>query len=122
MEYTVSAKKLRPLPNNDSQKPLSERRCGALVAGRPEGSQRLPQIGAGELGAILRPAVHFFCAGQLAVSQTALDSQFECMAHQAGARVTGEPVECLWEGGWWEGFVHCIYDDHITVFFPGAHA
>ena len=33
VEYTVSAKKLRPLPNNDSQKPLSERCCGALVAG-----------------------------------------------------------------------------------------
>ena len=36
--------------------------------------------------------------------------------------MTGEPVECLYEGGWWEGFVHCTYDDHITVFFPGAHA
>ena len=56
----MSAKKLRPLPNNDSQKPLSERCCGALVAGHhsPKNMKVFSQMDAGVVQ-YQRRAVHF---------------------------------------------------------------
>ena len=48
MGYTVSAKKLRPLPSNDSQKPLSERCCGALATYFPQNRLSSPTWMQGE--------------------------------------------------------------------------
>lgn len=33
-------------------------------------------------------------------------------------RLPGDPVDCWHEDGWWEGYVHRVYDDHVTFFFP----
>lgn len=31
----------------------------------------------------------------------------------------GEPVDCWYDDGWWEGYVHVTRDDSVDVFFPG---
>ncbi|KAI7842797.1 hypothetical protein COHA_003543 [Chlorella ohadii] len=36
-------------------------------------------------------------------------------------RLPGEPVDCWHDDGWWEGYVHRVYDDHLTVFFPASN-
>jgi hypothetical protein len=33
-------------------------------------------------------------------------------------RQPGDAVDCWHEDGWWEGHIHRVFDDRITVFFP----
>ncbi|KAL4421000.1 hypothetical protein ABPG77_008837, partial [Micractinium sp. CCAP 211/92] len=33
-------------------------------------------------------------------------------------RRPGDPVDCWHDDGWWEGFVHRVWDDRISVYFP----
>lgn len=43
----------------------------------------------------------------------------ETLCRSPGPDRAGEAVDCWTNDGWWLGHVHELYDDHITVYFPG---
>ncbi|EFN52594.1 hypothetical protein CHLNCDRAFT_138621 [Chlorella variabilis] len=44
----------------------------------------------------------------------------DSLAVPLSRRMPGDPIDCWHEDGWWEGYVHRVFDDHLTVYFPAS--
>lgn len=92
---TVSLTRLRPIYGNDDSrtKPLQERICGTYHD----------------------VVVNFLCAQGKDPDRTLA---WENSMRDVLIYATGEPVDCWYDDGWWEGYVHITRDTELVVFFP----
>ncbi|CAD7703534.1 unnamed protein product [Ostreobium quekettii] len=44
----------------------------------------------------------------------------DSMTKRATDRHLGDAVDCWYNGGWWKGYVHKIFEDSVEVFFPSS--